>query len=128
MISLRRSAEHGLADHGWLESHHTFSFADYHDAARMGFGNLRVINEDRVARLPGFGAHSHRDMEIVSHVLEGGPAHRDSRGNGVRGRSDVNGHALSAGDAAKFSAETTLHLDRGRDAEVLVFDLAPYRD
>jgi quercetin 2,3-dioxygenase len=240
MINVRRSAERGLADHGWLKSFHTFSFADYHDPAHMGFGNLRVINEDRVAAGQGFGTHSHRDMEIVSYVLDGELAHKDSMGNGtpggansgvmrpgdvqrmsagsgvthseynhasdrtthflqiwilpnqrgiapsyeqkhfddaskrgqlrlvaspdghdgsvtihadasiraglfdgaehtelaiapqrlvyvhvVRGRIEVNGHALSAGDAAKFSAETKLRLDKGHDAEVLVFDLAP---
>ena len=240
MIEIRRSAERGVADHGWLRSLHTFSFADYHDPAHMGFGNLRVINEDRVAPGQGFGSHSHRDMEIVSYVLDGELAHKDSMGNGVpggansgvirpgdvqrmsagtgvthseynhasqrtthflqtwilpnrhgfvpsyeqkhfdadskrgqlrlvvspdgrdgsvtihadasiraglfngaeradlaigpsrltyvhvvRGRIQVNGHALSAGDAAKLSAEGMLRLDGGHEAEVLVFDLAP---
>ena len=96
MITLRRAEERGHGNHGWLNSFHTFSFADYYDPKQMGFRALRVLNDDRVAAGMGFGAHGHRDMEIISYVLEGKVAHKDSTGeNAVLGANEV--QLMSAG-------------------------------
>ncbi len=118
---IRRSAERGHAEHGWLKSFHSFSFADYDDPAHVHFGPLRVINEDFIAPASGFGTHGHRDMEIITYVLEGELTHKDSMSSGSRLGDGSSGAVIRPGDVQRMSAgRGVLHSEFNRSPDVPV--------
>jgi redox-sensitive bicupin YhaK (pirin superfamily) len=120
-LEVRRSADRGYAEHGWLKSFHSFSFADYNDPAHMHFGPLRVINEDFIAPASGFGTHGHRDMEIITYVLEGELTHKDSMSSGGKMSDGSTGAVIRPGDVQRMSAGTgVMHSEFNRSSDTPV--------